>query len=180
LAGVDELAHILKKYFMIKKLRNHSSILLLLTILFAANNNAISQTKEKESYRYLVKETLNNYYLDDDKKSFNSYTERNNLIFELDYNIDLTMSEYRELNEPQILVERSKEIAYKIISEICNSVLISQIKVDCDYSSLNLNFKFKTKDYKYIEHKYNINIESLYSLSNNFNKNGFEKILNKI
>lgn len=118
--------------------------------------------------------------MDDDKKSFNSYTEGNNLIFELDYNIDLTMSEYRELNEPQILVERSKEIAYTIISEICNSVLISQIKVDCDYSSLNLNFKFKTKDYKYIEHKYNINIESLYSLSNNFNKNGFEKILNKI
>lgn len=165
---------------MIKQLRNHSSILLFLIILFVANNNAISQTKENESYRYLVKETLNNYYLDDDEKSFNSYTEGNNLIIELDYNIDFTMSEYRELDEPQILVDRSKEIAYTIISEICNSVLIKQIKVDCNYRSLNLNFKFKTKDYKYIEHKYNINVESLYSLSNNFNKNGFEKILKKI
>lgn len=161
---------------------NHQAkLLILLSILFFLNHSIVlSQSSKKELYRDLVKETLNGYYLDDNEKSFNAYTEYENLNLDLDYNIDLTMSEIREINEPQVLIEKSKEMAYTIISEISKSVLLGQISKESEYQNIILNFNYKTKDYQYIKNKFSINVQSLYELSQNMNRTDFNRILKRI
>jgi len=78
-----------------------AKLLILLSTLFFLNHTIVlSQSSEKNLYRNLVKETLNGYYLDDNEKSFSAYTDYENLNLDLDYNIDLTMSEIREINAP--------------------------------------------------------------------------------
>ncbi|WP_437373815.1 hypothetical protein [Maribacter litoralis] len=158
--------------------RNYPKLLIFTLLIFLLNFTLLAaQNTEITKYRALVKETLNEYYLDDSEKSFNAYTEYNNLNLDLEFRIDLTMSEINEINEPQILVEKSKEMAYTIISEIAKSVLLNQIKEDCNYQNIILNFQHKTKDYKYIKNTFSINVISLSSISDNMNKTGFYRIL---
>jgi hypothetical protein len=76
------------------------NLVLILTVLNFSTAKA--QTSSKETYRNLIKETLNGYYLDDNEKSFNAFSDTDNLNLDLDYKIDLTMSEIREINEPNL------------------------------------------------------------------------------
>jgi hypothetical protein len=158
-----------------------ANLLILLSTLFFLNHTIVlSQSSEKNLYRNLVKETLNGYYLDDNEKSFSAYTDYENLNLDLDYNIDLTMSEIREINAPQVFIEKSKEMAYTLISEISKSVLLGQISKESEYQKIILNFNYKTKDYQYVKYKFSINVQSLYELSENMNRTSFNRILKNI
>jgi hypothetical protein len=158
--------------------RNYHFRLIIIVISLLNFAVVFSQNSEASKYRTLVKKTLNGYYLDDSEKTFNAYTEYDNLNFDLNYKLDLSMSEIREINEPQILEDKSKEMAYTIISEISQSVILGQIN-ESKYENVVLNIQYKTKDYKYIKHSYSIDVQYLLSLSQNMNRNGFYRILEK-
>ncbi|SIR27078.1 hypothetical protein [Maribacter ulvicola] len=157
--------------------KNLKRILLLSTVLFSTN--LFSQDLPQTVYKNVVKQSLNSYYLDDNEKTFNAYNDNKDLNLDLEFNIDLTMTEINEINEPQILVEKSKEFAFTIISEISQSDLMETISDKAKYENINLNFITKTKDYKYIKHNFSIDVKALKDLSSNMNKNGFYRILKK-
>jgi hypothetical protein len=151
---------------------------LLISILFTTIS--FSQDLPESVYRNVTKEAFNSYYLDDDDKSFNAYDVGDNLNFDLEFNIDITLNQIREINEPQVLVEKSKIFAYTLISEISQSDSMKQMDEKDNYEKIILNFIYKTKDYKYIRYNFSIDVKVLRYLSYNMNKLGFYRILKRI
>jgi len=161
-----------------KYLSRINQIVLLSLILFTTN--LFSQDLPESVHRNVVKEVLNKYYSDDEDKSFNAYNDGENLNLDLEFNINLTLKDIREINKLQNLFENSKEMAYTIISEISQSNVMKSISKKANYKNIILNFSTKTKDYKYIKHNFLVDVKALNSLSFNMNRGGFYRILKKI
>ena len=153
---------------------------IILTSLVLFTTISFSQDLSKADYRRIIKETLNSHYLDDSEKKFTAYDVINNLNFELEFNINITSNQIKEVEDTGILVERSKAFAYTLMSEISKSNLMKQIDEDANYKRIILYFKLRTKDYEYVKHNFKIDVKALRRLSSNMNKSGFYRILKEV
>lgn len=150
-----------------------NKIYLFVFMIITSLTNA--QTNQ-EQYRNLVKKTLNGYYANNKNFALNSYTKEDDLKVDFELELSVTMSEFLEFGSMDLLHERSTKTAYSVFKEISESVLIEQIKSECNYRFIDVHFRYMTKDRHKIDIECSLPVSKLYEISKEFNMRDFENI----
>ena len=137
-----------------------------------------SQEKIIESQRTFIKNTINAFFVDKDGVEYNAYTDVSlgNLNIDVEIRINVTKDQLIEINGQETLKERSKDLVYKISKEL-NRLGLLKMSKQAEYGVLVWNITYITNDYQYVKNQFSANTTSLSLLSDNLNRNSFNKIL---
>lgn len=140
-----------------------------------------SQEKIIESQRTFIKNTINTFFEDKDGVEYNAYTDvpLGNLNIDVEIRINVTKDQLIEINGQETLKERSKDLVYKISEEL-NRLGLLKMSKQAEYGVLVWNITYITNDYQYVKNQFSANTTSLSLLSDNLNRNSFNKILYRL